>query len=377
MPTNVAFLVNSLGFGGAEKHTLQLFNSLPETRFRVALGYLSRQEHLLPQVATERQSQVWCADFNRGWDFQGLARLCKWLRIANPDVLVCANAYTLFYAHLARRLTGIRTAIIEIFHSTVLSPREDRRMRWVYKHFFNVSDRVVYVSKAQQDMWESRGIRHDIGICIQNGVDIEYFTDRYSSKEKTELRARYGFAPNEFLVGICAELRPEKRHVDLIAAIFNLKQNGISAKCLIIGDGPCRDEVERKVRELGLGFDVAITGFQEDVRPFMAACSCLAIVSSRVEAFSLAALEAMAMGKPMVMSSIGGASEQIVEGHNGYLYPPKDIQSLTSALTSFTAADVRDRLGKEARRRVRALFSFGSMLNKYEGLLLETARTRP
>jgi glycosyltransferase involved in cell wall biosynthesis len=155
-----------------------------------------------------------------------------------------------------------------------------------------------------------------------------------------------------------------------------LKQDGVSAKCLIIGDGPCREEIERKILELGLESDAAITGFKEDVRPYVAACTCLAIVSSHVEAFSLAALEAMAMGKPMVMSDIGGASEQIVNGYNGYLYSRGDISGLANALKLITDVDVRMRLGAQARQRVRERYSLTSMLKRYENLFAEILSTQ-
>jgi glycosyltransferase involved in cell wall biosynthesis len=372
---DVAFLVNSLGFGGAEKHTIQLFNSLDDARFRVALAYLKRDELLLSQLTPDRALQVWCADFGRGWDFYGLNRLSKWLRSFGPEVLVCINEYPLFYGHLARMLSGVRVPIVEIFHSTELAPRDDRKMRLIYRHLFNFSDRVIYVSEAQRVTWESRGIRHDRGACIHNGVDIDYFRDQYSTEEKTEQRARWGFSPTDFVIGICAELRPEKQHGDLLAAISLLKQKGMSAKCLIIGDGPCRGEIERKIRNLGLESDVAITGFQIDVRPFIAACTCLANVSSRVEAFSLAALEAMAMGKPMVMSNIGGASEQVVSGYNGYVYSRGDVIALSNILKLLGDVHVCSALGTQARQRVHDLFSFGRMLRQYESLFAAIAET--
>ena len=68
--TSVTFLIASLGLGGAEKQTLQLFNSLDQARFSASLAYLKREweEHLLSLVTPGRASQVWCADFGRGWD---------------------------------------------------------------------------------------------------------------------------------------------------------------------------------------------------------------------------------------------------------------------------------------------------------------------
>ena len=370
--TSVTFLITSLGLGGAEKHTFQLFNSLDQARFSASLAYLKRSgERLLSLVTPSRASQVWCADFGRGWDVYGLRRLSKWLGSCNPQVLVCVNSYPLFYGHLARWLAGLRLPIVEIFHSTELNPREDRHMRLIYRHFFNQSDLIIYVSEAQRVLWESRGLDRNRGICIHNGIDTEYFDDRYSEEEKAGRRAQYGFTANDFVVGICARLRPEKQHGDLLAAIARLKRDGISAKCLIIGDGPCREEIERKILEFGLESDAAITGLQEDVRPCVAACTCLAIVSTSVEAFSLAALEAMAMGKPMVMSDIGGASEQIVNGYNGYLYSRGDVSGLANALKLITDVEVCKRLGAQARQRVRERYSFTPMLKRYENLLTE------
>jgi glycosyltransferase involved in cell wall biosynthesis len=153
---------------------------------------------------------------------------------------VCVNSYPLVYGHLAWWLAGLRLPIVDIFHSTELDPREDRKMRLIYRHFFNQSDLIIYVSEAQRVIWESRGFDRNRWICIHNGIDTEYFNDRYSEEEKAGRRAQYGFTANDFVVGICAGLRPEKQHGDLLAAIARLKRDGVSAKCLIIGDGPCR-----------------------------------------------------------------------------------------------------------------------------------------
>ena len=323
-------------------------------------------------MTPDRASHVWCADFGRGWDVYGLRRLSKWLGSRKPQVLVCVNSYPLFYAHLARRLAGLRLPIIGVLHSTLLDSREDRIMRLIYRHFFNQSDLIIYVSEAQRVIWESRGFDRNRGICIHNGIDTEYFNDHYSEEEKAGRRAQYGFTANDFVVGICAHLCPEKQHSDLLAAIARLKRDGISAKCLIIGDGPCREEIERRIIEFGLESDAAITGLQEDVRPYVAACTCLAIVSS-TETFSLAALEAMAMGKPMVMSDVGGASEQIVNGYNGYLYSRGDVSGLANALKLITDVEVCKRLGAQARQHVCERYSFTPMLKRYEDLFAELA----
>ncbi|MES9825021.1 MAG: glycosyltransferase [Candidatus Thiodiazotropha endolucinida] len=359
----VVFVINSLRFGGVEKGTVTRFNKISSNLFRKGLVYLKNEEHLLSQINKD-SGLVWCAHFNKGWDFSGLWRLSAWMKTFQPDVILCVNTYPLFYGYLARLLSGSKTKLFVSFHSTILDGREDRLMRYVYRFFFNRSDHIIYVSTTQRAYWESRGLHRDLGMVIHNGVDTEYYVNHYASKEITAIRKRFGFDASDYLVGICAALRPEKQHEDLIEAIARLKFRGIPAKCLIIGDGPRRNAIEEKVRGFGLEKDVAITGFQCDVRLFVAACDCMALVS-QTEAFSNVALESMALGKPMVMSAVGGAAEQVSDGVNGYLFPASDVESLVAALLKLANSAHREEMGKKAREVVERDFGLDAMLEKY------------
>lgn len=370
----IAFVVDSLRFGGAEKHTVGLFNRLDPARFRPGLVYLKKEEHILPEV-DPACGPVFCPDFGRGWDFAGLRRLSNWLHTFDPDLLVCVNTYPLFYGFLARRMVGGNFPITEIYHSTQLHKRDDWQMRLVYRHFFNRSDRIIYVSHAQRAYWEARGVHSGRAAVIHNGVNAEHYQDAYSGDELTALRALYGFDPKDFLVGICAALRPEKQHEDLLEAIALLRAGGLSAKCLIIGDGLRRSAIEARSASLGLERHVVITGFKADVRAHIAACDCMAIVSHQVETFSIAALESMALGKPMVMSAIGGAEEQVREGDNGYLFPAGDVEALAKALRKQADPVRRAEMGSRARQRVVEEFSLQGMLDKYALLFEQCAGT--
>jgi hypothetical protein len=117
---------------------------------------------------------------------------------------VCVNPYTLFYGHLARVPAGMRIPVIEIFHSSELALGEDTKTRLIYRHFFNISDRIIYVSQTQRTKWESRGIRQDYRVCIHNGIDFDYFNDQYSPEEKYSDTADLDALPTDFVVGICA-----------------------------------------------------------------------------------------------------------------------------------------------------------------------------
>src|SRR6185503_13754499 len=139
-----------------------------------------------------------------------------------------------------------------------------------------------------------------------------------AGEEVSRIRAALGYEAGEYVVGMCAALRPEKNHIQLIEAIAILRARGIRARALVIGDGPMRPAIEARAKEVGVAEEVRITGFQQDVRPFVSACDTMVLCSTTIETFSLAALEAMALARPVVHSDIGGAAEMISSGDNGF-----------------------------------------------------------
>jgi glycosyltransferase involved in cell wall biosynthesis len=180
------------------------------------------------------------------------------------------------------------------------------------------------------------------------------------------LRKQCGASKNDLLIGICAALRPEKAHGDLLRALANLRERGISAKVLIVGDGPERSTIEQTIAALNLSSSVFITGFKDDVRPYLAICDVIVLASHAIETFSIAALEAMAMGKPLVLTRIGGAEEQVIDGKNGFLYEPGDIEALTDKLAGLQLQSTRERMGSASRERVESLFSESRMMEQFE-----------
>jgi glycosyltransferase involved in cell wall biosynthesis len=373
MAIKLIILVNSLQFGGAERHAIQLANLLPTTYFDVHLVYLKAREELRAELKLDA-NKVWCANLSGGLDIAGLLRLRRHIKRVNPEIVLCVNTYPLLYAWLAKVLLHRRFALVEVFHSTVLAPAEDRRMRWVYRPLFNAADLLVYVSQAQQRYWNGRGIVARSELVIHNGIDLSRFSEQAVGLSVDDAKARLGIAPDCFTIGLCAVFRPEKAHDDLLQAVAQLKRQGLRCRVLLIGDGPCRPAIESRIAELGLQGEVTITGFQPDVRPYVLACDVMSIVSHRVETFSIAALESMALGKPMVMSDVGGAAEQVVEGKTGFLFPPGDVPALAQALRRVALDPERARMGQMSRARTEKHFQQSHMVARYAAVLAAAVR---
>jgi glycosyltransferase involved in cell wall biosynthesis len=370
---NVLCLVSSLCVGGAEKHTVTLANSLDPRMFNVHLAYLKPVEALLSQVSEELAKRTFCLHVAKRVDLAAVSRLRTFIDSHEIDVIVATHEYPALYALMARRGARCIPRLIEVFHATGYLGLKSKLQMQLYRPVFKRCDLLVYVSEKQREYWRRKGFAAKRDIVIHNGVDLERFSDRSDASQRQALRAQCGFSDDDLLIGICAALRPEKAHGDLLLALSRLRERKISAKVLILGDGPERSSIEQTITRLNLSRCVFITGFKDDVRPYLAICDVI-VLASASETFSIAALEAMAMGKPLVLTRIGGAEEQVIDGQNGFLYEPGDIEALSEKLAALQLEPTRKAMGMASRERVEALFSEGRMMEQFEGQIQTLGR---
>jgi glycosyltransferase involved in cell wall biosynthesis len=334
---------------------------------------LKPDTQLLPALRTDRLDAVVSLNVTRKLDLTAVRAIANMIDRHDIKVVVSTNPYPALYAVLASRLARQRPRQVEVFHTTTLGGRKDKLQMLLYRVVFRTLDLLVYVSRLQRDYWSARGLRAHRDTVIHNGIDTNYFSDHFSDAEKRALRARFGIFDSDYVVGICAALRPEKAHGDYLVALAGLRELGLPAKGLIIGDGPERVAIEGRIKQLGLAQHVSITGFQADVRPFLASCDVMTLTSHSVETFSLAALESMSMGKPIVMTRIGGAEEQVTHGITGFLFAPKDTDALTRLLSKLAGPELRSSIGGAAALSVRAQFTEERMLNSFSTELTSLA----
>lgn len=237
----------------------------------------------------------------------------------------------------------------------------------MYRPFYWMTDSLVFVCENQRRHWRRRGLFARRNSVIHNGVDAQAFAPPEPA-QALQARAAFGLGQDDHVVGISAVLRPEKAHELLLQAVAQARSDGMHWKLLIIGDGVTRPQIEAEAQRLGLIGRVLITGLLPDVRQAIAACDVVALVSVS-ETFSIASIEAMAMGRPMIMSRVGGAAEQIDAGRQGYLFPSRDVAALAACLKLCWDREHAARLGQEARRRVEDEFSVAAMLDAYAALL--------
>ena len=364
------FVTGSLAYGGAERHAITLANRLAERGHECHMAWVKRESAQLRRLTLPRPGSALCLNAARYLDLHAAGRLAGALARHRPQVVVAANPYALLYAWLARVHARLPVPLIVVYHSTRWPGVKEQAKLLVYRLCIWAAARSVFVCDYQRRYCLRRGLCSRRYAVIHNGVDLESLRDAATPEERRALRAALGYTDADYVLGIAGALRPEKNHIQLIEATARLRARGLGAKALFIGDGPTRAVIESCARARGLERHLVITGFRDDIRPFVAAsdvmCTC-----SLTEALSLAAIEAMAMSRPVVHSQVGGAAELIEPGHNGLLFPVSDTAALVDCLMRLADAGARATMGRAARRTVEQSFSEVGMIDGYEELLLE------
>ncbi|QDX81067.1 hypothetical protein B9N43_07310 [Denitratisoma sp. DHT3] len=370
------FITGSLGHGGAERHSITVMNRLVARGHECHGTYVKNDSSQLGRLQLGDGGSVCCLGAEHFLDLAALGALTRRIERLRPRVIVAANAYALMYASLALWRSRLPASLMVTFHSTRLLGFKEHLKMLFDRLFFASADCLVFVSDNQRRYWQRRGLQARVNEVIVNGVDIDHFRAPPFVEAARGVRRAYGFDDDDYVIGISAVLRPEKNHVMLVDAVAALRARGIPAKALMIGDGELRAAVEARARSLGVGEQVRITGFRGEVRPELAACDVLTLCSF-TEALSLAALEAMAMERPVVHSDVGGASEIVIPGVNGFLFPVGELAEFVRKLVLLADRRLSRRLGRRARRVVEECFSESAMIDRYEKTLLSLSDGGP
>jgi glycosyltransferase involved in cell wall biosynthesis len=349
--------------GGAEKHALELRRHLRERGFDAGLVAIARARSSAMTDAPGAEGAVLLDSRRLLASPVAWYRAWRALRRQSADIIFAINPACAVVVAGLRTLRLLRCRVVCIFHSSRLQRRERMTFapfRWIAPRL----DALVYVSEAQRRVWDSRGLRAPRAAVIVNGVDLHQFSPE--AADRAVVRTGLGLDPGDFVVGIVAALRPEKRHQDLIAAVAALRAQGRAAKLIVVGDGPQRENLSDLAVRLGLQQVVIFAGDQLDVRPFILACDVCALCSD-TETLPMAALEILALGVPLVASDVGAMSEIVRDGVNGFLYPAGEVARLTEHLANLSEPDVRGPLRRAARHSV-GNFDAQRMVDAYEVL---------
>ena len=359
----VAFLLGNLTGGGSETKTVRLANRLVRSGESVHIIYLGAPHTLRDLI--EPAVNVTFLDRRGKFSVRALRRLRDHVREHRIDSVFCINHYPLVYGWPVCRFGSRRRYCVAAMNTYEFTSLRDRFFMLLYAFILRRCDRVVFGSRAQEQLWISK-YRLDASRCevIYNGVDVDHF-DR-AALDTEWLRQSIGVTDQSIVIGCVAHLRPEKAHGDLLAAFAKASRSvERDVHLVLVGEGPEESRLRTLVEEQDLQARVHFCGRADDVRPYLAGMDMFVMPSSS-EVFSNAILEAMAVGLPVICTEVGGSVEMVVHGETGLTYPRHDVERLGRLLSELVAdPDRRASLGQSGAARAREVFSIASMDKRY------------
>jgi glycosyltransferase involved in cell wall biosynthesis len=368
----VLHVITDFRVGGAERVAANLLRTLDSKKFDARAISLGGRfgSHLEETLAHDGISVLYMGK-ERGFDPLVVARVTRAMGHFRPHV-VHTHTYALRYAFpymLCRRIP----AMVHTVHN--LAEREiEWYGRWV--HWLAFRRGVVPVAIASE---VADSIRRVYGIdgfpLIPNGIPVDAF--RGPSLDRERWRNKEGFAPTDVLFVCVAGLRPQKNPALLLDAFYRGAASDPRAHLLFVGNGRLKSVLERQIGAWGLQERVHLLGLRSDIPEVLNAADVF-VLSSDYEGNPLAVLEAMAAGKPIICTAVGGVPE-LVEGGCGLLVPPRDVQALSKA-TSYMleSPKARTSMGEASARRAVERFDLRVMTEAYEDLYKELiANNRP
>ena len=356
----VLHVIPNFGPGGAERLVVDLMEATDKERFEVAAVSLYPESGtVLEKEIKEKGFRVYFLDKHRGLDLRMIPQLYRVFRSFRPDV-VHTHLYVLRYTLLPALFCRIPVKVHTV-HNVA-----QKEVDWVGKLVHWIAFRlgnVMPVSISQEIANTVRAVygRGIYSPVIYNGIPTMRFISS-AGQDNVEKK--------EVVLLHVGRFAPQKNHLLLVEAFALAVKEYPKMRLWLVGDGPLRPAVEKTVVEMRLEGKVFFLGIRDDV-PKLLADSDLFVLSSDYEGVPLTVLEAMAAGKPVVATGVGGVPELVEDGVTGILVPPCNPEALAKGILRLAKdSDLRQRMGKAAQERALERFDIARTAREYEALYL-------
>ncbi|MEX2139919.1 MAG: glycosyltransferase [Pirellulales bacterium] len=286
-------------------------------------------------------------------------RLARLLRSVKAEVVHTHGPYAHFYGAIAARLAGC--SVVHTMHGFPWPRTWRRRLLGRVSNSLTCSIVAVSHNLADYALGELHVPAERLHV-IHNGIECDRFSPAYIDA-----------GSRQFDAIMVARLSSEKDFPTLLQAVGLVRQKRPDFRLLIAGEGPQRPQIEGLIARLHLEQNIELLGNRSDV-PSLLSQAQVFVLSTHTEGLSIALLEAMACGKPIVATAVGGNPEVVVDGETGFLVPHGAAETLASRLLWLSDhPEEARRMGGAGRRRVEQRFNIRRMVESYEDLYCQAA----
>jgi glycosyltransferase involved in cell wall biosynthesis len=357
--------------GGAERH---LFDLLPTLT--------ARGLHLRVLVATAPHAEVFTDGMLQrgvsvttvpaGPDLNPLLyrRIRQEIASFRPDIVHTHLGHADLHGQPAAKRSGV-AGVSSVHAAYDLYRRFPYRLP--YRSGSRTADRTIAISDHVRRFAEELRLNDAAAIrVVHYGIPVAAWATSHRDRELA--RALYDVRPDDIVVGVASRLVPDKGHFLLLDAFSQAVRAVPPLLLLIAGDGALRGETEAAAQAVSPE-RARVLGFVADIRSFFRACDIVVFPSlpALSEGFGLAALEAMATGRPVITTGVGALAEIVIDEESGLHVDPGDPRALASALDRLaTNGQLRNAMGAAARARAEEQFSLERMVDRTVDVYRET-----
>jgi len=362
----VLHLISSSGFYGADNVLIELSKQMLHSAFSPVVGVFKNLHNPrleVARVAKLHNLPVEVFPCNGRVDVSTILLIKKFLKTEKIDIIHSHGYKSNLYAVAAS--VGNTVSLVATCHNWLGDDRKMKLYARLDKSFLNRFDKVVAVSDSVGKEILEHNIPSAKVLIIPNGIDLDRFN---SGKRSDTLRREFGIDPECTIIGTVGRLSEEKGHSHLLHAAEKVLRTYPNVVFLIVGDGPLRQELEKKASQLAQGKSVnpfLFTGVRDDMERIYSLMDIF-VLPSLTEGLPMVLLEAMAAQKPVVATKVGAVPGVIDDGHSGLLIPPGDVESLSGAIIDLLKDPHRaQHLAQNGYKRVRDHFSSKRMAEQY------------
>ena len=385
-PVRVLRVIARLNVGGPALHVTYLARGLAERGYTTTLvaGDVARGEASMSFVAEQAGVEVvtlpgLSRELSPVRDALAAFRLARLIRKLRPDVVHTHTAKAGAVGRTAALLAWPRRpVVVHTFHGHVLRGYFGTGGTLVFRAIETLlaraSDRLIAVSPEVRDELVALHVapRERFSV-VRLGIELEPRV-RFDG-DPVEVRRRHGIPEGKFVVGWFGRMTAVKRTDDLLTTLAGVRERGVDALLLLVGDGDDRERLEQRAHDLGLARSCLFLGYQEDVAPWYAICDAV-VLTSASEGTPVTIIEALAAGRPVVATKVGGVPDVVDEGETGFLVRPHDTHALAERLEILAGDPVRRRaMGELGRARMLERYAVERLVDDVDALYRELLAT--
>ncbi len=302
-------------------------------------------------------------------DLIALWQMIVLMRNQKYDIVHSHNSKAGFIGRLAAKIAGVPIVIHTVhgfaFHGSESFMRR-KLFTWLERWAAHFADKLIVISNPLRE-W---GLSLNIGkrqqyVTIYSGIEIDKFRVGVDVIQK---KKELGINKDDLVLGVASKLWEGKGHRCILHALKQIIVKIPKVKLLFVGEGPLQEELAHLTNQLGLSDFVIFTGFRDDI-PEVTATFDVAILASFFEGMGRVLLEAMAQGKPVVATRVGGIPDVVDDEVTGILVPPHDVSALSGAMIRLLEnKELRIKMGQAGSNKIDVKFTALMMVEQIQAV---------